>query len=136
MDSRGLGRIRYNTETLKPRRLDVRAVRRAAILREIGDRSGDPELSAIAVARLLGITPRYVHLLLEDTGRRFSRHLLEKRLEKAAVLLRDSGWSDRRIIDIAAEAGFANLSYFNRAFRKQYGARPSDVRNATFKERR
>jgi AraC-like DNA-binding protein len=29
---------------------------------------------------------------------------------------------------IAFEAGFGDLSYFNRAFRRVYGATPSDVR--------
>lgn len=60
-------------------------VRRAAILRIIESRSGDPDLSAVAVARLLGITPRYVHLLLEDTGKSFTHHVLERRLDKTAA---------------------------------------------------
>jgi AraC-like DNA-binding protein len=109
----------------------ARAARREAILREIERRSGDPGLSAATIAILLGITPRYVHLLLEETGRSFTQHVLERRLEKAAVLLRDPRWQDRRIVDIAAETGFTALSYFNRAFRRHYGATPSDIREAT-----
>ena len=31
---------------------------------------------------------------------------------------------------IAAEAGFTNLSYFNRAFRRRYNMTPSDMRKA------
>jgi AraC-like DNA-binding protein len=34
----------------------------------------------------------------------------------------------RKIADIAAEAGFTDLSYFNRAFRRRYGETPSDLR--------
>ena len=108
----------------------VRAARRSAVLREIKCRSGDPGLSAAAVAASLGVTPRYVHLLLEETGKSFTHHVLARRLEKATELLADPKWRDRRIADIAAQAGFTDLSYFNRAFRRRYGATPSDLRAA------
>jgi AraC-like DNA-binding protein len=108
----------------------LRAARRAAILREIERRSADPDLSALTIARQLGITPRYVHLLLADTGKSFTHHVLERRLERAAALLRNPGWRHRKIADIAAEAGFADLSYFNRAFRRRFGATPSRMRAA------
>lgn len=136
MDNHGPGCSSYGTDALKRRRFDLRAVRRSAVLREIEERSSDPKLSAVTVATLLRITPRYVHLLLKDTGRRFSHHLLEKRLEKAAALLRYPEWSNRPIIDIAAEAGFNSLSHFGRAFRQQFGATPSEVRKAAPKEDR
>jgi AraC-like DNA-binding protein len=106
------------------------SVRRSAILREIERRSGDPGLSAVTIALLLGITPRYVHLLLEETGKSFTHHVLQRRLEKSVALLRDPLWRNRKIADIAAEAGFTDLSYFNRAFRRHYGATPSDIREA------
>jgi AraC-like DNA-binding protein len=106
----------------------ARAARLAAILREIERRSGDAGLSAITIALLLGVTPRYVHLLLEQSGKSFSHHVLERRLEKAVELLLDPHWRHRKIADIAAEAGFTDLSYFNRAFRRHFGATPSDIR--------
>jgi AraC-like DNA-binding protein len=106
----------------------ARAARLAAIMREIERRIGDPGLSAITIALLLGITPRYVHLLLEESGKSFTHHVLERRLGKAAALLRDRRWRDRKIAEIAAEAGFTDLSYFNRAFRRHFGATPSDMR--------
>jgi len=112
----------------------VRAARRSAVLRAIQTRSNDAALNAVAIAALLGVTPRYVHLLLEETGRSFSQHLLERRLEKTAVLLRDRRRLDAKIADIAAEAGFADLSYFNRAFRRRYGATPSDLRESARRE--
>lgn len=111
-----------------------RAGRLSAILRLNETSSRDPDLSAVKVARSLGITPRYVHLILEQTGRSFSRHLLETRLQKAAVLLRDPLWRERRIGDIAAEAGFTDLSHFSRSFRRRYGSTPSAMRQATLDE--
>ncbi len=106
------------------------AIRRSAILREIERHSGDRVFSAAKVAAGLGVTPRYVHLLLEATGKSFSHHVLERRLEKAMALLQDPARPDRKIAAIALEAGFTDLSYFNRAFRRRYGATPSDFRGA------
>jgi AraC-like DNA-binding protein len=108
----------------------ARAARLAAVLREIERRSDDPGLSAVTIAMLLGITPRYVHLLLEETGKSFTHHVLLKRLENAAALLRDPQCCHRRIAEIAAEAGFNDLSYFNRAFRRHFGETPTDLRAA------
>ena len=113
----------------------VRAARRCAILRTIAARSGDPDVTAASVARLLGVTPRYVHMLLEETGRSFTHHLLARRLERAGALLRDPGQVARKIADIAAEAGFSDLSYFGRTFRRHYGATPSDLRETARRER-
>lgn len=76
------------------------------------------------------MTPRYVHLLLEETGKTFTHHVLERRLQKAAALLADPRWCERRIADIALAAGFTDLSHFSRAFRRRYGATPSDARRA------
>jgi AraC-like DNA-binding protein len=108
----------------------ARAAWGAAVLREIAQRSSDPGLNAIAIAAELGVSPRYVHLLLEETGKSFTHHLLGKRLEEAAALLRDPDWRGRRIADVALAAGFTDLSYFSRAFRRRFGATPSDVRNS------
>jgi AraC-like DNA-binding protein len=131
MDRGGRGHTYYGIDDLQGRRLDVRVERRAAIMREIEKRSSDPSLSATAVANLLGITARYVHLLLKETGARFSHHVLDRRLEKAAALLRDPLWRDRLIIEIAAEAGFTDISHFNRAFRRKFRATPSVVRESS-----
>ncbi len=106
----------------------LRAARREAVLRAIDAHSGDPELSAAAVAARLGVTPRYVHLLLKATGRKFSQHLLARRLDRALWLLSDQHHGHWRIGDIAGEAGFADLSYFNRSFRRRFGDTPSAVR--------
>ena len=109
------------------------AARRGAILRAIEKNSGDSRLSAAAVARSLGISPRYLHLLLEGTGQSFSHHLSEKRLENAVALLRDPHRYGHRIGQIALEAGFTDLSHFSRAFRRRYGLTPSDVREAAMR---
>jgi AraC-like DNA-binding protein len=112
-----------------------REARRAAVLREIELRLQEPSLSAAAVAVSLGVTPRYVHVLLEETGHSFMEHVLERRLEKIAEDLRDPLQGDRRITDIAFAAGFADLSHFNRTFRRRFGETPSQMRGAAIHRR-
>jgi AraC-like DNA-binding protein len=65
---------------------------------------------------------------------RFPMFCEERRLEKTAELLRHPQKCNRKIADIAAEAGFHDLSYFNRAFRRHYGATPSDIRASVTRE--
>jgi AraC-like DNA-binding protein len=113
----------------------VRAARLLAILQTISTLSADPMLNAATIAARLGITPRYVHLLLERSGQTFTRHVLQKRLENAAKLLGGDERQNRKIADIALEVGFTDLSHFNRAFRRHFGDTPSGVRAKGAKRR-
>jgi AraC-like DNA-binding protein len=108
----------------------VGAVRRVAILRDIENSIADPNLNTAMIASRHGIAPRYVRLLLEETGRSFSRHVLEKRLERAAALLRAPQHYGRKVATVAFECGFSDLSYFNRVFRRRYGETPTDMRES------
>jgi AraC-like DNA-binding protein len=106
----------------------VREARLASILQAIAEQSANQALNAATIAGQLGITPRYVHLLLEKSGRSFTQHLLQIRLAKAAALLAKDASPGKKIVNIAAEAGFADISHFNRAFRRHFGDTPSGVR--------
>jgi AraC-like DNA-binding protein len=77
------------------------------------------------------MTPRYVHLLLEETGRSFSEHVLDRRLCLSQCLLTDPNRASVKISNIAFECGFTDLSYFNRTFRRRFGATPSEMRAAS-----
>jgi AraC-like DNA-binding protein len=110
-------------------------IRRAAVLREIEVSLTDPTFDASIAAARLGITVRYVHHLLEATGRTFSEHQLDRRLARVEQILRDPRHAPRRIADIAFEIGFRDLSYFNRVFRRKYGATPTDIRHAAIYRR-
>ena len=43
-------------------------------------------------------------------------------------MLIDPRFKDEKISTIAYDCGFADVSYFNRMFRRSYGASPSDMR--------
>jgi AraC-like DNA-binding protein len=105
----------------------VAAARLAAALADIDKRFGDPGLTVDAVARRQGVSPRYLQRLLEASGTSFTARVTELRLQRAFSLLTRAS-RDRRISDIAMEAGFSDVSNFNRLFRARFGDTPSGVR--------
>jgi AraC-like DNA-binding protein len=109
----------------------VRAARLRALKADILDSLGAPALSLVELARRHRVTPRYVQALFEQDGMTFSQFLLNARLARAHRMLRDPLQGGRSISAIAYEAGFGDLSYFNRVFRRHYGVTPSDVRSGS-----
>jgi AraC-like DNA-binding protein len=99
---------------------------KAAIEAQLGNHS----LSAETLAASQKISPDYVRKLFRDNGLSLSEYLLERRLAFAHALLLDPLRADERIGKIADEAGFSDLSYFNRTFRRRYATSPSDLRRA------
>jgi AraC-like DNA-binding protein len=87
----------------------------------------NPALSAAWLGVRLGLSERYVHHLLAGAGAGFSEIVRNKRVELARKMLEDPAAAPRRIIDVAYEVGFGDLSTFNRAFRLRFDRTPSDV---------
>jgi AraC-like DNA-binding protein len=108
----------------------VKAARVRAILGEIARRFSDPDFDLDRIARTLGLSRRYVQQLLEETGKSFIEHLVERRLERSFAMLTDRRCLDLAVIDIAFAAGFGDVSHFNRVFRRRFGETPSGVRAA------
>jgi AraC-like DNA-binding protein len=106
----------------------VVATRLAAALDYIASHFSDPELSLAKVAQSLSISPRYLQRLLESSGTSFTAHVTELRLKHAFMLL-TAHCGKGRISDIALQAGFSDISHFNRLFRSRFGGTPSDVRH-------
>jgi AraC-like DNA-binding protein len=109
------------------------AARLGAIKADIDKHLACPELTVGAVAARQGITPRYVQLLFEREGTTFSDFVRGQRLVRACRMLGDPLRARWSITAIAFEAGFGDLSYFNRSFRRRYAACPSDVREAALR---
>jgi AraC-like DNA-binding protein len=106
----------------------VKAARVQAILAEIARHFSDPDFELDDVARTLGLSRRYVQQLLKETGRSFTEHLVELRLDRSFAMLNDRRCLHLAIIDIAFAAGFGDVSHFNRVFRRRFGDTPSSVR--------
>jgi transcriptional regulator GlxA family with amidase domain len=106
----------------------IAAARLAAALDMISQCFADPALSTGSVAKQQNISVRYLQRLLESTGQSFAERVNELRLQRAFELLSAPDRARRRIADIALEAGFSDVSYFNRLFRARFGDAPSNVR--------
>ena len=106
----------------------VRAARLRAIQGDIRDHLNQGGLSVNDVAARHGVSPRYVQMLFEAEGLTFSGFVLEQRLALARRMLANPGLQARKISEVAWEAGFQDLSYFNRMFRRRYGMTPSEAR--------
>lgn len=108
----------------------IRATRLNALKSDILENIGNPELTVRSVADRQHVTPRYVHMLFETEGHTFSEFVLSERLMHAYRMLSDPRFAQRSISAIAFESGFGDLSYFDRTFRRRFGATPSKVRQS------
>ena len=106
----------------------IRAARLHAAKAYIAENLQSPGLSLGEIAGRLGISPRSVQALFEAEGTTFSRFALEERLLRAYRRLTGPLSAGRSITAVAFEAGFNDLSYFNRTFRRRFGLTPSGVR--------
>jgi AraC-like DNA-binding protein len=121
------GTTREGAQVAQERGLN--AARLAAIRKLVLENLWDQNFSVKTAATRQGVTPRYIQMLFETAGTTFSAFLLEQRLAFAHRRLRDPSLAARPIGAIALDAGFGDLSYFNRVVRRAYGETPSDVRN-------
>jgi AraC-like DNA-binding protein len=106
----------------------MRVARLRAVKADVLAHLGEHDLSINAVATRQGISPVYIRKLFDGEETSFSAFVLEKRLAQVRRVLLDPRADGRSISKIAMDAGFGDLSYFNRVFRRRFGATPSDVR--------
>ena len=123
-----LGAARDGAEAEKAR--GPAAARLRAIKADIVEHVCSRELTIVSIAERHQVTPRYVRKLFEGEGVTFSEFVLAQRLARARRLLSDARHDAETISAIAFACGFGDLSYFNRVFRRQYGATPTTVREA------
>jgi AraC-like DNA-binding protein len=104
------------------RTIDPRVQR---VLRIISERYADP-LETRELAGLVGTSAsRIAQLFREHTGTTIRAALLRRRLTEAKRLL---ATTDTPITAVLYEAGFNDVSYFNRSFRRDTGRTPREFR--------
>lgn len=106
------------------------APRLALIQQDIRARLEWAGLDLAFIARLHHTTPRQVQRLFAAQGTCFSDYLADARLQRARALLASPAQQHRRVLDIALECGYDNISAFGRAFRRRFGITPGDVRDS------
>jgi AraC-like DNA-binding protein len=109
----------------------IRAARLRAIKADIEAHLRSSAFSIDGVARRHKISESYIRKLFEGEDTTFSQFVLHRRLACAHRMLTDPRWADRSVAWIAFETGFGDLSYFNRTFKRLYGATPSEMRSST-----
>jgi signal transduction histidine kinase/AraC-like DNA-binding protein/ABC-type sugar transport system substrate-binding protein len=84
-------------------------------------------LSRQELAASIGVSQDYLsHIFRQELGISPWEYLNRYRIKQAKALLRSS---NAGLMEIAAQVGFSDLSYFNRIFRKHVGCSPGTYRN-------
>lgn len=96
----------------------------AAALREIEENYRAASLTDVAAGFHVGL-PYLSAEVKRATGSTFKELLVQKRLDKAARLLRETRLSVQAVCDAV---GYDNTSYFHRVFRRRYGISPKEYR--------
>lgn len=95
------------------------------VLQEIQEKSSE-NLSVADMAEFCGwSSSHFMRWFKKMTGDSFTSYVNDRRLAEAAEALRQT---DDKILTISEEAGFTNLSNFNRQFKKRYGVTPREYR--------
>jgi AraC family transcriptional regulator, positive regulator of tynA and feaB len=99
------------------------------MLEHIDRHVADPALSAAVLALKFRCSERYVHRLFSATGQTVGEHINNKRVQLCTRNLLNAS-QDRTIAEIAYAAGFRDISYFNRVFKRSHGMAPREFRRA------
>lgn len=96
--------------------------------RLIEERLRSPQLSPEFLCRTLHVSRRSLYRLFEPLGG-VHQYILRRRLSHVRRILKDP-CNRRPIADVAEQYGFSNPETFWRAFKRQYGVTPGDVRSS------
>ena len=104
------------------------AVARVTRVARCIERQPDSALSLFDLAREARLSPYHFLRTFERlTGLTPHQYIRRTRLRDAAIRL--SGVRDLKVLDVALDCGFGDISNFNRAFRAEFGASPRMFQN-------
>jgi len=97
-------------------------------VRDFVDRNlASPELGPESICRGVRVARSRLYALFEDEGG-VARYIWRRRLDRARAELADPANRRRSVGEIAYGWGFKSVAHFSRAFRREFGTSPSDVR--------
>ena len=116
--------VAYRQLTLEP----YKDKEKASVLRFIATNYTNAELDLESVVSSTGANRTKVNEVLKsELGMTFTSYLNKLRLTEAARLLAEN--SSATIAEIAYSVGYANVSYFNKLFKEEYGCTPKAFRS-------
>lgn len=96
------------------------------LMKRHADEMYQTDLSLLEFAKTYHKNEKYIgRLFKQEVGMSYSEYALEQKLSHAKSMIKNT---NERIINIALECGFNNISYFNRSFKKKYGISPTEYR--------
>jgi AraC family transcriptional regulator, positive regulator of tynA and feaB len=106
----------------------TRAAMRTEIRRYVRTHLQDPMLGPASIARAYAMSVRALHALFEDAEESVAGLVRTERLARCFEdLQRPNGGS---VTDIAFRWGFCDAAHFSRVFKREFGATPSETRQA------
>lgn len=115
--------VAYRQLTVQP----YRDEEKASVLKFIATNYTNPELDLDSVVAGTGANRNKVNDVLKtELGMTFTGYVNKLRLTEAARLLTEK--STATVAEIAYLVGYANVSYFNRLFKEEYGCTPKAFR--------
>jgi AraC-like DNA-binding protein len=116
--------VAYRQLTLEP----YKDKEKASVLRFIATNYTNPELDLEGVASETGANRNKINEVLKaELGMTFTSYLNKLRLTEAARLLAEKDGA--AVAEIAYAVGYANVSYFNKLFKEEYGCTPKAFRS-------
>lgn len=104
-----------------------------ACVNELIEESLTDDLSLPALAQALDLSKaHFVRLFRNSVGTSPHRYVMQRRVERARVLLLSS---DLSLVEVAIDAGFASQSHMTRVFRQVFGITPGDARRQAGRRR-
>ena len=97
---------------------------RRAMLTIDGDIESNITLSSLSASQ--NISPAYLSTLFKrETGKSITEYINQKRMNKAAKLLKTTSL---QVQTIASHCGIMDVQYFSKLFKKQFGESPNNYR--------
>lgn len=108
----------------------ARIVKKIKIKCFIEENLSNPQLTLSFIAAAIGVSVRYMNMLLDKEELSLARYILDRRLERCQLALADRAQRSRSISAIAYACGFNDSSHFSHAFKTKYGMSPKDFRQS------
>lgn len=116
------------TEPVQHRPTTIRSRQRLfeAVVEQLAQRLGEPDLQVDDVARSVYASRRQIQRVMEEHGTTFRERLTELRMEHAGRLLAEHPRMPVRMV--AQQVGYRQPAQFAKAFRRHHGHAPSEHR--------